>query len=164
MNYYNFSFKSKNYLILCNEKRYSRTESGKNWKRNPDIEERIVYRAEQYENCVTAVQWFRDMFGSTHERVEWGYTGAGYIPVQITSISPDCTEKVVRFFEFVYLPDMERAAGWRENEIIKKAHKYTAELYKGRAGEMWKRLTLYTNDDGVTAAGTFDFGRMVWVN
>ena len=164
MNYYDFTFRSKDFLILCNEKRYSRTASGKNWKQNFDTEKRIVYRAEQYENCVTAVQWFRNMFGSPHERVEWGYTSAGYIPVKITSISPDSTEKVVRFFEFVYLADMERAAGWRENEIIKKAQKYTVELYKGRAGEMWRRLTLYTDAGAVTASGCYDFGRNAWVN
>lgn len=50
-----------------------------------------------YMNCVDAIPFFRKCSG--RETVVMGYTKAGYIPVEIRSISPDGTEKVVRKFE-----------------------------------------------------------------
>ncbi len=50
-----------------------------------------------YCNCVDAVPFFRNIGG--YERVGMGYTFMGYIPVEITSISPDKTMKTVRRFD-----------------------------------------------------------------
>lgn len=163
-NYYKFTFADSSYLILCDEQRYARTESGRSWKRKPDTIETHVYRAEQYQNCVQSVQWFKNVFGARNERAEWGYTRAGYLPIKITSVSPDGAEKVVYSFKFAPLDRMEAGAGWRENEILKKAHSFEIERYATDRGSVFSRLTLKTSDSGVTAAGTFDFGRMAWVN
>jgi hypothetical protein len=50
-----------------------------------------------YINMIDAIPFFRNLGGS--ERVQMGYTLAGYIPVQLNSISPDGTEKIVRKFK-----------------------------------------------------------------
>lgn len=50
-----------------------------------------------YMNMIDAIPFFRNLGGS--ERVAMGYTLAGYIPVQLSSISPDGTEKIVRKFK-----------------------------------------------------------------
>ena len=49
-----------------------------------------------YMNMIDAIPFFRNLGGS--ERVQMGYTLAGYIPVQLSSISPDGKEKIVRKF------------------------------------------------------------------
>lgn len=51
-----------------------------------------------YCNCVDAVPFFRRCGGS--ERVSMSYTIRGYLPVEISSVSPDRCEKVVRRFSF----------------------------------------------------------------
>ena len=50
-----------------------------------------------YMNIIDAIPFFRNLGGS--ERVQMGYTLAGYIPTQLSSISPDGTEKIVRKFK-----------------------------------------------------------------
>lgn len=54
--------------------------------------------SEVYYNVVSAVPWFRNLGG--YERVSMSYTRAGYIPVEVISISPDRTQKTVRSFDF----------------------------------------------------------------
>lgn len=54
--------------------------------------------SDYYLNCVTAIPFFRNLGGS--ERVEMGYCVRGYLPLQISSISPDETAKVKRIFKF----------------------------------------------------------------
>jgi len=49
-----------------------------------------------YCNCVDAVPFFRSLGG--YERVELGYSYYGYLPLILTSINPDRTEKTVRVF------------------------------------------------------------------
>ena len=51
-----------------------------------------------YCNCVDAVPFFRGLGGS--ERVECSYTCLAYLPVRISSISPDKQTKIVREFQF----------------------------------------------------------------
>lgn len=50
-----------------------------------------------YMNIIDAIPFFRNLGGS--ERVTMGYTLCGYIPVQLSSISPDGREKVLRRFK-----------------------------------------------------------------
>lgn len=51
-----------------------------------------------YVNIIDAIPFFRNIGG--FERVSMGYTYAGYVPVQLDSISPDRTEKHTRIFIF----------------------------------------------------------------
>lgn len=54
-----------------------------------------------YMNMIDAIPFFRNLGGS--ERVQMGYTLAGYIPTQLSSISPDGKEKVLRKFKPVQI-------------------------------------------------------------
>lgn len=51
-----------------------------------------------YCNVVDAIPFFRNLGGS--ERITKCYTRHGYIPVEISSISPDRQQKTVRKFNF----------------------------------------------------------------
>ena len=51
---------------------------------------------QHFMNIIDAMPFFRNLGGK--ERVTMGYTLAGYIPVQLDSIAPDGTEKIVRKF------------------------------------------------------------------
>ena len=68
---------------------------GSRWKEESTDVEDITGR--YYCNCVDAVPFFRNIGG--YERVEMRYTFMGYIPVEITSISPDKNNKTVRKFD-----------------------------------------------------------------
>ena len=91
-------YKFKGYTITLTTIKYERTASGKNWKNKPTSEETEIIKFENYFNYLNSVQFFKNMGG--YERVEKEYTIAGYIPVQITSISPDKTEKIIYKFKF----------------------------------------------------------------
>lgn len=54
-----------------------------------------------YMNMIDAIPFFRNLGGS--ERVQMGYTLAGYIPTQLSSISPDGKEKIQRKFKPVQI-------------------------------------------------------------
>lgn len=54
-----------------------------------------------YMNMIDAIPFFRNLGGS--ERVQMGYTLAGYIPTQLSSISPDGKEKILRKFKPVHI-------------------------------------------------------------
>lgn len=71
-------------------------KSGNKWIET-EREERIV-DSEVYYNVVSAVPFFRNLGG--YERVSMSYTCAGYLPVEVVSISPDRTKKTVRTFDF----------------------------------------------------------------
>jgi hypothetical protein len=96
--YENDSYKFENYTITLTTIRYKKTESGKSWRSKPTSEETEIIKFENYFNYLSSVQFFKNMGG--YERVEKGYTIAGHIPVQITSISPDKTEKIIYKFKF----------------------------------------------------------------
>lgn len=95
----------KSYLSGCNPQdiickkiaeRFVKNENG-NWKKT-EVEEEMI-SAEHYCNMVDAVPFFRNLGGK--EIVSKGYTYYGYIPIQITSISPARDAKVVYHFSFV---------------------------------------------------------------
>lgn len=50
-----------------------------------------------YFNTIDAIPFFRGLGG--YERVTCGYCVRGYVPIEITSISPDRKEKTVRKFK-----------------------------------------------------------------
>ena len=55
---------------------------------------------ENYFNIVDAVPFFRRLSGGRGEKVVKAYTKYGLIPVEISSLSPNRTEKVIRKFSF----------------------------------------------------------------
>ena len=76
------------------EKRYYK--AGNKWVLSESKEENIS--KENYLNFINSCKFFRNLGG--YERLTSSYTYAGYIPVQLNSISPDKQEKIIRSFEF----------------------------------------------------------------
>jgi hypothetical protein len=95
MNYRTFNFTDTRVNITLTKSRYTRTASGKSWKSKPDEHTTETITTQFYSNCVTAVPFFGD-------RVQFNYTPAGYIPVRITSTSPDNSTKIIYEFKFTY--------------------------------------------------------------
>ena len=87
----------KSYKIELIEARFSKTESGKSWKANADKEKTKIISFKEYFNYISSVDFFKNLGGS--ERVEKGYTIAGYIPTRLTSINPSKSIKIVRHFK-----------------------------------------------------------------
>lgn len=56
-----------------------------------------VITGQHYMNIIDAIDFFRNLGG--RETVSMGYTSVGYIPVELKSINPDVTVKVVRTFK-----------------------------------------------------------------
>lgn len=77
-------------------KEVSFIKSGNKWIET-ERTERFV-ESEVYYNVISAVPFFRNLGG--YERVSMSYTYAGYIPVEVVSISPDRTKKALRTFTF----------------------------------------------------------------
>ena len=104
-------------VIVEKEQRFSRTTSGKSWKTKPDSETVRKISYEFYHNIFDAIPFFRNLGGS--ERVEYGYTYAGYLPTQLTSTSPDRETKIIRRY---WIVDTEATAHrvykleWKEND------------------------------------------------
>lgn len=85
------------YKIELTETRFSRTQSGKSWKKNPDSEQVTEIQFDNYFNYLSSVEFFKNLGGS--ERVTKGYTPAGYIATNLVSINPEKSEKVIRHFK-----------------------------------------------------------------
>ena len=85
------------YKITLITKRYEKTSSGKSWKKNPVETDEEVISPRKFELIISSIPFFRDLGGS--ERVTKGYTVAGYIPVELSSISPSRETKIVRSFK-----------------------------------------------------------------
>ena len=87
----------KQYKITLITKKYERTSSGKSWKKNPVETDEEVITPKKFELIISSIPFFRDLGGS--ERVTKGYTVAGFIPVELSSISPNRETKIVRSFK-----------------------------------------------------------------
>ena len=85
------------YKITLTTERYEKTSSGKSWKKNPVESNKEVISPEEFENIISGISFSRSLGG--FERVTKGYTIAGYIPKQVTSISPDKETKIIRRFK-----------------------------------------------------------------
>ena len=85
------------YKITLTTERYERTSSGKSWKKNPVESNKSIINSENFKNIISSIPFFRNLGGS--ERVTKGYTIAGYIPVELSSISPDKETKIIRRFK-----------------------------------------------------------------
>ena len=87
----------KQYKITLITKKYERTSSGKSWRKNPVETDEEVITPKKFELIISSIPFFRNLGGS--ERVTKGYTVAGYIPVELSSISPSRETKIVRSFK-----------------------------------------------------------------
>ena len=87
----------KQYKITLITKKYEKTSSGKSWKKNPVETDEEVISPKKFELIISSIPFFRNLGGS--ERVTKGYTIAGYIPVELSSISPSRETKIVRSFK-----------------------------------------------------------------
>ena len=85
------------YRITLITERYERTSSGKSWKKNPVESNESIINSENFKNIISSIPFFRNLGG--FERVTKGYTIAGYIPVELSSISPERKTKIVRSFK-----------------------------------------------------------------
>lgn len=79
---------------MCTQK-YTKNASGR-WILDKATTE--DFTAFNYCNTVDAMPFFRGMGGT--ERAMLGYTKHGYMPIEITSISPDKQSRTVRTFKF----------------------------------------------------------------
>jgi len=80
------------FTITQTRKLYDKAASGKGWKSKPTKTETKTITGQQYNN---AISWL--LYG---DRVSYGYTYAGYLPVTITSISPNGEQKAVWSYTF----------------------------------------------------------------
>ena len=85
------------YKIILTTERYEKTTSGKSWKKNPVESNESIINLENFKNIISSIPFFRNLGGS--ERVTKGYTIAGYIPIELSSISPNKETKIVRRFK-----------------------------------------------------------------
>ena len=74
---------------------------GSKWHEKTDEKTVETVPGHYYMNMIDAIPFFRNLGGS--ERVQMGYTLAGYIPTQLSSISPDGKEKILRKFKPVQI-------------------------------------------------------------
>ena len=101
----NYPYSNKHYFVdyifsfsgMIKEERtyYTRNTDKGRWKETEKETETI--NTEYYMNCIEATPFFKRL-GT--EKVYKGYSIAGYIPLEIVSISPTKTEKIIRKFYF----------------------------------------------------------------
>jgi len=156
-NYRDFTYTNNNYLIFRTIETYSRTASGKNWKSKPDDVENEIIPPKHYENYITAIPFFNNWGDGASCRAAWTYNAPGYLPTLIATVSPYRETKKNACFWFFKKETLLLNAGWREKEIVEKATRFSVEYIDGA-----KMITFYTDDDGVTASGTFDTKRNTW--
>lgn len=163
-NWRDFTFDNNRYLILKEKLTYFPTSSGKSFHKNPDEVERKIVEPEHYQNYITSIPFFNNFGYGAYCRGVRTYTQAGYLPTNITTVGPNRCEKNVVVFRFIDKDRMEEQAGWREKEVMRKAKQYETERYTNRHGFSCERITLITEDDGVTHSATYDKGLERWVD
>lgn len=156
-NYRAFSYTTKSYLIFHTLETYSRTNSGKSWKRKPDTIEHEIISPEYYTNYITSIPFFNNWGDGAYCRAAFSYNAPGYLPTTVTTVSPFQEIKTIANFWFFSIDTLTINAGWREKEIIKTARRFDVEYINGH-----KMITFYTDDNGVTSSGIFDTKTNHW--
>lgn len=96
--YSSFVFRNNSFTITRKRTIYIKSEAVKSFpKKASKVDEAEVVDSRIYTNFVQSIPFFNS-FGRC--RAEWEYTKAGYLPVKITSISPDGCTKHVDYFSF----------------------------------------------------------------
>lgn len=164
-NWGNFKFTDNGYLILRTLTEYERTESGKSWRKTPVSVVREVIPSEYYTNYISSIPFFNNWGDGASCRAKCEYTCAGYLPTHVVTIGPNHCKRIIAEFEFVSKGQMIAEAGWREKTVIEKAERWSMEIYADLRRHMnGRRITLMTDDSGVTASATWDTGRKEWVD
>lgn len=115
-NYKGFSFNHSR-LVLCEKREYSRTESGKSWKSKPDSVKHSVENGQWFENFVRSVPWFNNRYYGESCRCEWGYTKAGFVPLQCVT-SKTGYKKIVYEFHFISSYQAKRLASPEQHQTM----------------------------------------------
>ena len=98
--YHTFNFTDNNVVITFKKQTFSRTDSGKSWKKNADTVETETVSNEFYSNYINSVSFFNNFGGFASCRAYYGYTYAGYIPVYVSTVSYDGKTKIKARFSF----------------------------------------------------------------
>ena len=88
----------KKYFMVETVYEKTKNGAGKTWSKTPTKVERIEVAEEYYKNIFDpkTIKFMKSLGGS--ERVIKGYNCEGYVPVELISISPDRSTKIVRRF------------------------------------------------------------------
>lgn len=105
-----------NWVILRECARYSRTDSGKSWRRKPDTVSHEVIDTEFYNRFIQSIDWFNSWGDGAYCRGERNYTVAGYIPTKVVTVSPYRATKQIDKFIVIPRTDLMRKAGTREKK------------------------------------------------
>lgn len=152
-----FNFTNPDFMILTTIETYNTTASGKSWQKKPIETEYRIFKPEQYTNYITAIPFFNNFDHGAYCKGYYNYTAAGYLPDKVVTVSPFKSVKKVARFDFIFIPHLLKAAGWRESEIVKNAKTFKIKYYDGST-----LLYLYTLTDGVLSSGCFDLNKKIW--
>lgn len=86
--YDHFAINADGMKIIKKEATYTRTASGKSWKKKPESVEEKTVDARFYNNYVQSIPFFNNWGDGAYCRANWGYTYVGYIPVHVVTVSP----------------------------------------------------------------------------
>lgn len=86
---------NENYEYEFTNTQYEKKDGSNKWVKIEETHE--IINGQQYMNIIDGIDFFRNLGG--REIVAKGYTSVGYIPVELKSINPDVTVKVVRTFK-----------------------------------------------------------------
>jgi len=160
--YKDFKFYSGNrYMIFVTIENFTRTASGASWKTKAEKTDRRVYDDEKYTNYISAIPFFNNFFGyGAYCRAHCGYTEAGFLPVEVVTVSPGRDEKTVARFFFIHKNGLEKKAGWREMDIINRANGW--QFFTDDK----KHIEIFTSKDadGDIKTGVFNRVTYEWVN
>lgn len=159
MNYYKFTYSESNCLILRKRATYTRSAVSRAWPKVPQTMKPETYAsAKNYQNFVTSIPFFNNFGGKAYCRASWSYTYDGYLPTEITTVSPDGLTKHVDRFEFVpcSLYFAKQYAGNRERDVIDHCEAVT--IHRDGAHQLFT----FQHRDGEHTA-TWDNSARRWV-
>lgn len=156
-NFRNFKFYSGNrYLILVSIETFKKTASGKSWKARPAEVENRIYDDEHYTNYISSIPFFNNFGEGSYCRGHYGYTCAGYLPIEVNTVSPYREVKKRARFKFIHKEDVTKYAGFREVDILEHATRWNYF----DAPERYRYIEFLAKDK----SAVFDTVSKKWVN
>jgi hypothetical protein len=80
---------------------FTRTASGKSWKKRPFRVETEEITPRYYQNVIDSIPWFNRGFYGEYCRGYREYTPAGYRITKVVTVGPYRTDKHVRTYNFI---------------------------------------------------------------